>query len=75
MAESAEGEVILSPYRSEDELPELIALMEMDLSEPYTVFTYRYFIRNWPHLCILVSLRRGYRAVPAASACWPASAA
>merc|ERR1712073_133074 len=24
-----------------------------DLSEPYSIFTYRYFINNWPELCFL----------------------
>merc|ERR1712113_389366 len=24
-----------------------------DLSEPYSIFTYRYFINNWPDLCFL----------------------
>ena len=30
-----------------------MGLIEKDLSEPYSVFTYRYFIHNWPHLCFL----------------------
>jgi hypothetical protein len=30
------------------------ALIEKDLSEPYSVFTYRYFLNNWPDLCLLV---------------------
>lgn len=28
------------------------ALVSRDLSEPYSVFTYRYFLHNWPSLCI-----------------------
>jgi peptide alpha-N-acetyltransferase len=39
------------------------AIMDMfakDLSEPYSIYTYRYFINNWPRLCVLVrSLLRG----------------
>ena len=27
------------------------ALIAVDLSEPYSIFTYRYFINNWPNLC------------------------
>eukprot|EP00193_Tetraselmis_chui_P003123 CAMPEP_0177756164 /NCGR_PEP_ID=MMETSP0491_2-20121128/2961_1 /TAXON_ID=63592 /ORGANISM="Tetraselmis chuii, Strain PLY429" /LENGTH=172 /DNA_ID=CAMNT_0019271725 /DNA_START=293 /DNA_END=811 /DNA_ORIENTATION=- len=30
-----------------------MALIDNELSEPYSIFTYRYFIYNWPHLCFL----------------------
>lgn len=40
-------------YKSELQLPEIIHLIENDLSEPYSVYTYRYFIHNWPNLCFL----------------------
>ncbi|KAL4422100.1 hypothetical protein ABPG77_001568 [Micractinium sp. CCAP 211/92] len=29
-------------------------LIDNELSEPYSIFTYRYFLHNWPHLCFLV---------------------
>eukprot|EP00803_Ostreobium_quekettii_P006129 evm.model.scf_4831.1 EVM.evm.TU.scf_4831.1 scf_4831:1441-3317(-) len=29
-------------------------LVDNELSEPYSIFTYRYFLRNWPSLCYLV---------------------
>ena len=35
------------------QLPDIIQLIEADLSEPYTLYTYRYFIDTWPELCIL----------------------
>lgn len=41
-------------FKDAAELPDIMALMEKDLSEPYTVFTYRYFIDNWPQYCWLV---------------------
>ena len=41
-------------YETEDQLPLLQGLIEKDLSEPYSIFTYRYFINNWPELCYLV---------------------
>ncbi|KAI8854079.1 acyl-CoA N-acyltransferase [Chytridium lagenaria] len=28
-------------------------LIEKDLSEPYTIYTYRYFLHSWPDLCYL----------------------
>ncbi|RCH84302.1 N-alpha-acetyltransferase 30 [Rhizopus stolonifer] len=40
-------------YESELQLPSIIHLIENDLSEPYSVYTYRYFIHNWPNLCFL----------------------
>lgn len=30
-----------------------MSLVDAELSEPYSIFTYRYFLRNWPHLCFL----------------------
>jgi hypothetical protein len=38
------------------QMPAIVALIERDLSEPYSIFTYRYFINNWPNLCFLVNL-------------------
>jgi peptide alpha-N-acetyltransferase len=28
-------------------------LIDKSLSEPYSVFTYRYFLQQWPNLCYL----------------------
>jgi hypothetical protein len=36
------------------QLPLLQQLIEADLSEPYSVFTYRYFLNFWPHLTFVV---------------------
>ena len=30
-----------------------MTLIDNELSEPYSIFTYRYFLRQWPHLCFL----------------------
>lgn len=32
-----------------------MSLVDRDLSEPYSIFTYRYFLHNWPDLCFVVS--------------------
>jgi len=40
-------------YKDETQLLRIKSLMDLDLSEPYSVFTYRYFINNWPNHCIL----------------------
>eukprot|EP00743_Colponemidia_sp_Colp-15_P009407 GILK01010285.1.p1 GENE.GILK01010285.1~~GILK01010285.1.p1 ORF type:complete len:176 (-),score=4.31 GILK01010285.1:84-566(-) len=49
----ADAEITYVPYASELQMPEIIRLIEKDLSEPYTIFTYRYFIHSWPQLCFL----------------------
>ena len=43
-------------YESERQMEDIMALITKDLSEPYSVYTYRYFIHNWPRLCFLVSV-------------------
>ena len=48
------GAVSYVPYKSEVQMPDIMRLMRTDLSEPYSIYTYRYFIHNWPRLCILV---------------------
>jgi hypothetical protein len=35
-------------------LPAIRALISKDLSEPYGVFVYRYFLYQWGHLCFMV---------------------
>lgn len=30
-------------------------LIQTELSEPYSIYTYRYFIYNWPKLCFLAA--------------------
>jgi peptide alpha-N-acetyltransferase len=41
------------PYASDSQLPAIMSMMESALSEPYSVYTYRYFIVGWPELCFL----------------------
>lgn len=36
-------------------LPAIRALISKDLSEPYSIFVYRYFLCQWGHLCFMVS--------------------
>jgi peptide alpha-N-acetyltransferase len=42
----------LVEYKDESYLPEIQRLVAKDLSEPYSVFTYRYFLHKWPQLCM-----------------------
>jgi peptide alpha-N-acetyltransferase len=47
------GPITYVTYTSEEQLPGIIKLIEKDLSEPYSVYTYRYFINGWPELCFI----------------------
>lgn len=42
-------------YKNEQQMIDIMRLIQKDLSEPYSIYTYRYFIHNWPKLCFLVS--------------------
>lgn len=52
-------------YESELQMPDIMRLITKDLSEPYSIYTYRYFIHNWPQLCFLVSGWNAKRVNPA----------
>lgn len=44
----ANGEDIsYRPYVSERDLPSVMELVGSELSEPYVIYTYRYFLVNW----------------------------
>jgi peptide alpha-N-acetyltransferase len=34
-------------------LPAIRSLISKDLSEPYSIYVYHYFLYNWPHLCFM----------------------
>lgn len=40
-------------YKDESQLESIMSLVSRDLSEPYSIFTYRYFLHQWPDLCII----------------------
>lgn len=42
-------------YENESQMGDIMQLITNVLSEPYSIYTYRYFIHNWPKLCLLVS--------------------
>lgn len=43
-------------YGGEHHLPLIMRLVDQELSEPYSIFTYRYFVYLWPQLSFLVLL-------------------
>ena len=46
-------ELVHTQYAGEQELGDVMELIDNTLSEPYSIFPYRYFINTWPTLCIL----------------------
>ncbi len=53
-----EEAIRMVPYRrDESQLPSIMRLISAELSEPYSIYTYRYFIHNWPELCYLAEER------------------
>ncbi|KAJ2853206.1 N-alpha-acetyltransferase 30 [Coemansia erecta] len=46
-------------YEKETDLLPAIKLIECDLSEPYSIYTYRFFVHQWPQLCILAHTEEG----------------
>ena len=52
----AECDIDFIVYESELQMPDIMRLITKDLSEPYSIYTYRYFIHNWPKLCFLVRI-------------------
>nr|KAJ3420563.1 N-alpha-acetyltransferase 30 [Polyrhizophydium stewartii] len=62
LAESAAtatpADVEYSLYKSEEQLPQMAALIDNNLSEPYTTFTYRYFLHSTPSVSFVATDRR-----------------
>lgn len=50
---ASENQVEYIVYKNELQMPCIMKLIQKDLSEPYSIYTYRYFIHNWPHLCFM----------------------
>lgn len=49
-------------------LPAIRALISKDLSEPYSIYVYRYFLCQWAHLCFMVRIPKSTAAMPANTA-------
>ena len=45
--------VRIDTYRKEEDLKYVMRLIEKELSEPYHIYTYRYFLHDWPDLSFL----------------------
>ncbi|KAF9264635.1 acyl-CoA N-acyltransferase [Marasmius fiardii PR-910] len=47
------SEIMYRQYIGESDLPHVMALVQSELSEPYVIYTFRYFLHQWPHLSFL----------------------
>ncbi|KAF8020877.1 hypothetical protein BT93_G1321 [Corymbia citriodora subsp. variegata] len=47
------SEIEYASYGGEHHLPLIMSLVDHELSEPYSIFTYRYFVYLWPQLSFL----------------------
>lgn len=54
-----DDDILYVDYADESMLGNIQLLVAKDLSEPYSVFTYRYFLHNWPSLCVCVYSKNG----------------
>ena len=52
-----DDEVCFRCFESEKDLQTVVDMMVEQLSEPYPIYTYRYFVQKWPELCILAYLK------------------
>ncbi len=46
-AVEADENIVYRPYVGEADLPNIMALVQSELSEPYVIYTYRYFLHQW----------------------------
>ncbi|RZC60359.1 hypothetical protein C5167_022109 [Papaver somniferum] len=53
MEEVDPSEIDYVSYGGEHHLPLIMRLVDKELSEPYSIFTYRYFVYLWPQLSFL----------------------
>lgn len=51
--EMAGPNIRILPYQDETQINDIMRLITKDLSEPYSIYTYRYFLHNWPEYSFL----------------------
>jgi len=56
-------EISYTNFNKESELKDIQRLIDKELSEPYSIYTYRYFVYNWPQLCIFARHEERYVGV------------
>ncbi|KAG8908733.1 N-alpha-acetyltransferase mak3 [Tulasnella sp. 403] len=56
-------QILYRPYTSEADLPDIMALVQSELSEPYVIFTYRYFLNSWSHLAYIAHTNKSPKPI------------
>ena len=51
--------ITITSYRDESQLDAIMALISKDLSEPYSIFTFRRFVHGWPEFTLLAHASDG----------------
>ncbi len=51
---SSSPQIIYRQYSGESDLPHVMALVQNELSEPYVIYTFRYFLHQWSDNSALV---------------------
>jgi N-alpha-acetyltransferase 30 len=41
------SDIVYRQYEDDSQLPAIMALVQTELSEPYVIYTYRYFLHQW----------------------------
>lgn len=41
------SDIVYRQYVGESDLPHIMALVQSELSEPYVIYTFRYFLHQW----------------------------
>lgn len=49
-------EITYRSYAGESDLPDIMNLVQYELSEPYVIYTYRYFLHEWYACSVSFSL-------------------
>ena len=52
-----DDQIVFRSFEGEEDLQTIISMMEKELSEPYPIYTYRYFVQKWPHLTELAYMK------------------
>lgn len=52
-ATPTDDDIAISGYTGEVQLQSIMDMVSVSLSEPYSVFTYRFFLHGWPQYCLL----------------------
>ena len=56
MSKNTLKDVVFSRFEDETQLDDIIKLISNDLSEPYSIYVFRYFIQQWYYLFFVLAI-------------------